>query len=121
MTTAIVVDFLAQLAEWTSVAAACHYLKKGAKEGQYLPSRTTFYNYVRAGLIPTVINGKQRYRRLGSRKRYVHPKPARNHTPEHRYADLPEAAKKGLETGHWQLDTGPFAASSRRPPPMAQR
>ena len=105
MTTAIVADFLAKLAEWTSIAAARHCLAEEAADGQYVPSRTTFYNYAREGLIPTVINGKQRYRRLGSRKRYVHPKPARNHTPEHRYADLPEAAKKGLETGHWQLDT----------------
>ena len=97
MTTAIVADFLAKLAEWTSIAAARHCLAEEAADGQYVPSRTTFYNYAREGLIPTVING--------NRKRYVHPKPARNHTPEHRYADLPEAAKKGLETGHWQLDT----------------
>ena len=44
MTTAIVADFLANLAEWTSIAAARHCLAEEAADGQYVPSRTTFYN-----------------------------------------------------------------------------
>ena len=101
MTNLIVEAFLLELIFWESVPAAWAALKQKKKD---IPALRTFQRYVAQGLICTEINGKQYSRCYKPRKTYVAPKPARNHEPEHRYADLPETVKKGQTEGYAQAD-----------------
>ena len=101
LTNLIVDAFLLELIFWESVPAAWAALKQKKKD---IPALRTFQRYVAQGLICTEINGKQYSRCYKPRKTYVAPKPARNHEPEHRYADLPETVKKGQTEGYAQAD-----------------
>lgn len=101
LTNLIVDAFLLELVFWGSVPAAWHALHRKKKD---IPCLRSFQHYVAQGLICTEICGKQYSRCYKPRKRYAAPKPARNHEPEHRYADLPEAVKKGQTEGYAQAD-----------------
>ena len=101
LTNLMIDAFLLELVFWESIPAAWAMLKRKMPN---IPCLRTFQYHVANGTIPTDIAGKEYYRPYGKRKRYTPPKAARNHVPEHRYADLPEAVKTGKSEGYAQCD-----------------
>lgn len=101
LTNLMVEAFLLELIFWESIPAAWAMLERKMPG---IPRLRTFQYHAANGTLPTEIAGKAYYKPYGKRKVYTAPKAERNHTPEHRYADLSEAVKTGKTEGFAQCD-----------------
>ena len=101
LTNLMVDAFLLELIFWESIPAAWAMLERKMPG---IPCLRTFQYHAANGTLPTEIAGKAYYKPYGKRKVYTAPKAARNHAPEHRYADLSDAVKTGKTEGFAQCD-----------------